>query len=35
MNQLERALKMNPLRLLKKVFCFEEIYTIAYRNGQN
>lgn len=31
MNQLKRALKMNPLRLLKKIFCFEEIYTIAYR----
>lgn len=36
MNQLQRALKMNPLRLLKKIACFEEIYTIAYRrrNGQ-
>lgn len=32
MNQFERALKMNPIRLLKKIFCFEEIYTIAYRN---
>jgi len=32
MNQLKRALKMNPIRLLKKIFCFEEIYTIAYRN---
>lgn len=32
MNQLQRALKMNPFRLLKKVFCFEEIYTIAYRS---
>lgn len=32
MNQLKRALKMNPFRLLKKIFCFEEIYTIAYRN---
>lgn len=32
MNQLQRALKMNPLRLLKKIFCFEEIYTIAYRS---
>ena len=32
MNQFERALKMNPLRLMKKIFCFEEIYTIAYRN---
>lgn len=32
MNQFERALKMNPVRLLKKIFCFEEIYTIAYRN---
>ena len=31
MNQFERALKMNPLRLLKKICCFEEIYTIAYR----
>lgn len=32
MNQLQRALKMNPIRLLKKICCFEEIYTIAYRN---
>lgn len=32
MNQLQRALKMNPLRLLKKICCFEEIYTIGYRN---
>lgn len=32
MNQFQRALKMNPLRLLKKICCFEEIYTIAYRN---
>jgi len=32
MNQFKRALKMNPLRLLKKIFCFEEIYTIAYRS---
>ena len=32
MNQFKRALKMNPFRLLKKVFCFEEIFTIAYRN---
>ena len=32
MNQLQRALKMNPIRLMKKIFCFEEIYTIAYRN---
>ena len=32
MNQFQRALKMNPLRLLKKIFCFEEIYTIGYRN---
>ena len=31
MNQLQRALKMNPLRLLKKIFCFTEVYTIAYR----
>lgn len=31
MNQFERALKMNPFRLLKKICCFEEIYTIAYR----
>ena len=34
MNQFKRALKMNPIRLLKKIFCFEEIYTIAYRNRQ-
>jgi hypothetical protein len=32
MNQFQRALKMNPVRLMKKIFCFEEIYTIAYRN---
>ena len=32
MNQFQRALKMNPLRLLKKILCFEEIYTIGYRN---
>lgn len=32
MNQLQRALKMNPIRLMKKILCFEEIYTIAYRN---
>lgn len=31
MNQLQRALKMNPIRLMKKIFCFEEIYTIGYR----
>ena len=31
MNQFERALKMNPFILLKKICCFEEIYTIAYR----
>jgi hypothetical protein len=31
MNQLQRALKMNPFRLMKKIFCFEEIYTIGYR----
>lgn len=31
MNQFERALKMNPFTLLKKICCFEEIYTIAYR----
>ena len=32
MNQLQRALKMDPICLLKKICCFEEIYTIAYRN---
>lgn len=32
MNQLQRALKMNPIRLMKKILCFEEIYTIGYRN---
>ena len=32
MNQFKRALKMNKLKLLKKIFCFEEIYTIGYRN---
>ena len=31
MNQLQRALKMNPFRLMKKIVCFEEIYTIGYR----
>ena len=31
MNQLKRALAMDPIRLLKKICCFEEIYTIAYR----
>lgn len=34
MNQFERALKMNPFRLLKKICCFEEIYTIAYRTRE-
>lgn len=32
MNQFKRALKMKPSRLLKKIFCFEEVYTIGYRN---
>lgn len=32
MSELERFLKMNPIRLLKKIFCFEEVYTIGYRN---
>lgn len=32
MSQLKRFLKMNPIRLLKKICCFEEIYTIGYRN---
>lgn len=32
MSELNRFLKMQPSRLLKKIFCFEEIYTIAYRN---
>ena len=34
MNQLKRALKMDKLRLLKKIVCFEEIYTIAYRSRE-
>ena len=34
MNQFERALKMNPFILLKKICCFEEIYTIAYRSRE-
>ena len=34
MNQFERALKMNPFTLLKKICCFEEIYTIAYRKRE-
>ena len=32
MNQFKRLLKMNPWKLLKKICCFEEIYTIGYRN---
>lgn len=32
MSQFKRALKMKPSRLLKKIFCCEEIYTIGYRN---
>ena len=32
MSQLKRFLKMDPIRLLKKICCFEEIYTIGYRN---
>lgn len=37
MNQFKRALKMDAGRLIKKVCCFEEIYTIAYRkrNGKS
>ena len=31
MDQFKRALKMNKLKLLKKILCFEEIYTIGYR----
>lgn len=34
MNQLKRALKMDKIRLLKKILSFEEIYTIAYRNRE-
>lgn len=34
MNQLKRAFKMNKIRLLKKIFCFEEIYTIGYRKRE-
>ena len=34
MNQLKRALKMNKIRLLKKILCFEEIYTIGYRKRE-
>ena len=34
MNQLQRALKMNPFLLLKKICCFEEIYTIGYRKRE-
>lgn len=34
MNQLKRALKMNKIQLLKKILCFEEIYTIGYRKRQ-
>ena len=32
MNQFKRLIKMNPWKLLKKICCFEEIYTIGYRN---
>ena len=32
MNQFKRLLKMNPWKLLKKICCFEEIYTIG-ENG--
>lgn len=32
MKRLRRILKMKPGRVLKKICCFEEIYTIAYRN---
>lgn len=31
MSQLKRFLQMDPVRLLKKIFCFEEVYTIGYR----
>lgn len=31
MSQLERIQQMGLMRLLKKIACFEEIYTIAYR----
>lgn len=34
MNQIKRILKMNPVRFLKKVFCFEELYTIGYRKRE-
>lgn len=34
MNQLKRILKMHPARVLKKLCCFEEIYTIAYRKRE-
>lgn len=34
MNQFKRVLKMNKLKLLKKICCFEEIYTIGYRNRE-
>jgi len=35
MNQLKRILKMHPARVLKKLCCFEEIYTIAYRKRED
>ena len=31
MGELQRYWQMGPIRLLKKIVCFEEIYTIAYR----
>lgn len=35
MNQLKRIRKMHPARVLKKLCCFEEIYTIAYRKRES
>ncbi len=35
MNQLKRMLKMHPARVLKKLCCFEEVYTIAYRKRKS
>lgn len=34
MNQFKRILKMDKFQLLKKICCFEEIYTIGYRKRE-
>lgn len=34
-NQIKRVLKMSPGKVIKKLCCYEEIYTIAYRPREN